>query len=112
MALMPMMAPSGPAGPASAPTSNPGQIADGMSKVRTSVDMLESALPMLELGTPEHKAVLKAITDLSKVVPPSEAIPGVQMTQLAGLQQSAQESAPLQALARSMGQGPQISPVQ
>lgn len=111
MALMPMQMPAGPAGPASPPTGNPGLMADAMSKVRTCVDMLEAALPGLELGTDQHKAVLKAITDLSKVVPATEAVPGVQTAQLAGLQQSAQQSAPLQAIARAMGQGPVIPPV-
>ena len=101
----------GPADPASAPTENAGQAADSMSKVRTAVQMLETALPGLPLGSDPHKAVLSAVQSLSKVVPPSAEVPGVQMTQLAGLQKQAQQSAMLQQLAAAMGQGENIPPV-
>lgn len=95
----------------SPPTGNPGLAADAMSKVREAVHMLELALPNLPTGSDPHKDVLDAISKLSKSVPPSEGIPGVQTAQLAGLQREAQQSAPLQALSRVMGQGPAIAPV-
>lgn len=82
-----------------------------MSKVRTAVQLLETALPGIPIGTSPHKAVLSAIQQLSKEVPSSEAVPGVQMTQLTGLAQQAQQSAPLQALMRQLGQGAPVPPV-
>lgn len=73
--------------------------------------MLEMALPALSIGSEPHKAVLSAVQGLSKVVPPSNEIPGVQMSQLSQLQNRARESAPLQQLATAMGQGPNVPPV-
>lgn len=112
MALMPMMgAGPGPADPASPPSGNPGMAADALSKVREAVHLLELALPNLPTGSAPHKDVLDAISKLSKSVPPTEAIPGVQTTQLVGLQQDAARQAPLMALARSLGQGPNVPQV-
>lgn len=92
-----------------------GLAADSLSKVRTAVQMLEVALPGLPMGSEPHKKVLDAIQNLSKAVPPSNEVPGVQMTQLAGLAQANQKSQMLQQLAAAMGQGgagppPQPSP--
>ena len=103
--VSPMIAPAmGSSGPASPPTGNPGLAAGGMSKLREAVNMLSLALPDLPLGSEPHKAAARAITDLSKSVPASEEIPGMQVTQLQGLQKQAQQSAPLVALMRAMGQ--------
>lgn len=110
MLPMPSMG-GGPAESMSPATGNPGLQADAMSKVHTAIQLLEQALPNLPVGSDPHKDVLDAISKLSKTAPASEAIPGVQTSQLAGLQRQAQQSAPLQALARAMGQGPQIAPV-
>lgn len=74
--------------------------------------MLQQALPGLPIGSEPQKKVLNAIRDLSSAVPASAEIPGVQMTQLAGLQQQAQQTAMLQQLASAMGQGPNVQPVQ
>lgn len=74
--------------------------------------MLQAALPNLPVGSEPQKAVLDAVGKLSKQVPASAEIPGVQNTQLAGLQKQAQESAMLQELARAMGQGPNVPAVQ
>ena len=74
--------------------------------------MLEMALPGLPMGTEPHKKVLDAIQNLSKAVPPSNEIPGVQMTQLSGLADQAQKSAALQQLTAAMGSGPNVPPVQ
>jgi hypothetical protein len=105
------MPPMGPADPASAPTQDMGSQAAALSQVREGVKILEMALPALELGSDPHKAVLSAISSLSKVVPPSSEVPGVQMTTLTGLQKKAQESQMLQQLASAMGQGPNVPAV-
>jgi hypothetical protein len=107
-----MMPTPGPASPAGEPSGNPGAMADSMSKVREAVNMLEMALPGLEMGSEAHKAVLDSIQKISKIAPSSAAVPGVQNTQLLGLQKQAQENAMLAQLTRGMGQGPAIAPVQ
>lgn len=104
--------PMGPADPASAPTPDAGLAADSLSKVREAVNLLELALPGLPLGSEPHKAVLDAVQKLSKTAPPSAEVPGVQMTQLAGLQQKAKQSQMLQQIAGAMGQGENVPPVQ
>jgi hypothetical protein len=75
-----------------------------MSKVREATKLLELALSALPLGSDPHKAVSKAIADLSKSVPASAEIPGIQATELRALQENAQKAAPMQALLRSMQQ--------
>ena len=113
MDLAALMAPTpGPASPAGEPSGNPGAVADGLTQVREATNMLEMALPKLEIGSETHKAVLDSIQKLSKIVPSSAAVPGVQNTTLLGLQKKAQEDAMLAQLARGMGQGPAVAPVQ
>lgn len=98
-----MQAPMGSTGPASPPTDNAGSGADGMSKVREAIKLLEMALPSLPSGSEPHKVVLQCITSLAKIAPASAEVPGIQNTQLMGLQQKAQQSAPMMALMRAMG---------
>ncbi len=93
----------GPAAPASAPTANPGLMADSLSKVREAVRLCELALPGLPVGSEEHKSVMGMITAGAKVAPSSAMPEGVQTTQLQGLQESAQKSAIMQALMRNLG---------
>ena len=102
--------PQGGTGPASPPTGNPGIAADALSKVREAVKMLELALQALPLGSEPHKAVAKAVSDLSRAAPASEEIPGVQATQLRSLAENAQKAAPMQALMRSLQQQQQQPP--
>lgn len=93
---------SAPMGP---PSGNPGQQADALSAVRTALDMLEQALPKLEVKSEPYEAVYRVIGQLNKVIPPTNAVPGVQQSQLRDLQQQQQKSAAMQAVMRSMGQG-------
>lgn len=101
---LPMGGPAaqGPTGSMSAPSPNPGMMADSLSKIGTAVQMLQTALPGLPVGDEVQKAVLDAITKLSKIAPASAQVPGVQATQLRGLGQQAQEGAMLQALMRAL----------
>lgn len=93
------------ASPASQPSGNPGAAANGMAGVRTAVQILQSELPKFPIGSDLHKAVMTAITSLSRHAPEAEASPGVQQTALAGAQQQSQQQAPMQALMSSMGGG-------
>ncbi len=70
------------------------------------------ALPQIPVGTDPHKDVLDAIQKLSKTVPPTAAVPGVQQSQLLGLQEQARKSAMLSQLAASMGQVQNVPPVE
>lgn len=97
---------AGSTGSMSAPSPNPGLMADSLSKIGTAVQMLQTALPGLPVGDEVQKAVLDAITKLSKIAPASAQVPGVQATQLRGLGQQAQEGAMLQSLMRAL-QAPQ-----
>lgn len=76
-----------------------------MSQVRQAVDLLQKALPSLQVGSDAHKSVLSAIQSVSKAVPATAEIPGVQANQLRGLQQQAQQGGMIQALMRAMGSG-------
>jgi hypothetical protein len=91
------------ASPISVPSGSPGSSAGAMSKVREAINILQGALPELSPGTDEHKAVLNAISSMSKYVAPSAAVPGVQKQTLSGLQQNAQQSAMLRSVMSSLG---------
>jgi hypothetical protein len=45
-----------------------GSAAQASNLVRGGLEMLQKALPMLPLGSDEHNAVIKAVSDLSKHV--------------------------------------------
>ena len=93
-------------GPISMPTGNPGQQANALAKVREAIKMLEGALPNIPTGSEPYKAVLDAITKISKHVAPSAEVPGVQQTALRDLGQQAQQSAMMQSLMRSLSPTP------
>jgi hypothetical protein len=79
-------------------------MADSMSKVREAINLLELALPGLQTGSDQHQAVIKALPGLTKAIPATEAVSGIQNTQLLALQQRAQQSAAMQAVMRAMSQ--------
>lgn len=97
--------PLGPTGPAGVPTGNPGLAAAGLAKLRESIKIMEEILPTLQPGTDVHKAVLNAISSVSKHVPASGEMAGVQMTTLRDLQQQAQSNGMLDAVMRAAGHG-------
>lgn len=57
--------PPGGTGPAMAPEGMAGAGAHAQDKVKTGLEMLQQALPGLEMGSELHAAVLKAITQIS-----------------------------------------------
>lgn len=95
--------PSMGSSPISQPSGSPGSGAGAMSKVREAINILQGALPELSPGTDEHKAVLNAISSMSKYVGPSSGVPGIQKTTLQGLTQQAQQSSMLKNLMGSLG---------
>lgn len=62
-------APSGPpggVGGATTPTAMPGMMHQGMSGVKTALEMLQKSVSELPMGSPLHQKVLKFIADISK----------------------------------------------
>lgn len=51
--------------------------------------MMEKALPDLPTGSEEYKAVLDSLQKLTKAIPATAAVPGIQKSALAGLAQRA-----------------------
>ncbi len=84
------------------PSGNPGEAANSTAMVQEAVDMLEKALPGLPAGHPIHKAVVSAISALSKHAPPQAASPGVG---LQGLKQMLMEKMKASPMAAMMGGG-------
>jgi hypothetical protein len=84
----------------------PGNNAAAVAKVLEAIKILQLALPDLPPGTPVHKAVLGAISGISKHAQPANAQPGIQKTTHRELGREAQQQAPMQALMRMLSQGP------
>ena len=89
--------------PISTPSGSPGSQAGAMSKVREAINILQAALPEFPPGSDPHKAVLSAISNISKYVQPSAEVPGVQQTALRDLQAGAGKNAMLQQVMSSLG---------
>lgn len=98
------------ASPVGVPTGSPGKSANALAKVREALKLLTDTLPELEPSSPPYKAVYDAIGKISKHVPPSAEVPGVQHTALRNLAQNAQQSSMMQSLMRSMGSQPGGAP--
>jgi hypothetical protein len=96
----------GHSGPASPPTANLGAMANGMSKMREAIKLIELAIVDFPPGTEQHKDTIDALAKLAKAFPATEEVPGVQNTQLAALQQKARQTAMMQAAMRQIGGGP------
>ena len=58
--------PPGGVGGATTPTPMPGMIHQGMSGVKTALEMLQKSVSELPMGSPLHQKVLKFIADISK----------------------------------------------
>ena len=89
--------------PISVPSGSPGSQAGAMSKVREAINILQAALPEFPAGSEPHSKILSSIQSISKVIPPSSEVPGVQQTALRDLQGNAQKSAMLQQVMQSLG---------
>jgi len=89
--------------PISVPSGFPGAAAGALSKVREAVKILQSAIPELPIGSEPHTEIIKMIEKLSKIVPPSAEVPGVQQTALRDLAKGAGQNAMLQQVMNSLG---------
>jgi hypothetical protein len=86
---------------ATGPSGNAGTAAEGMLKVRAAVKLLESALPMIPMGSPLHDKILSATKGLLDALPDEDpSMAGPQQTNLLELIRSAAQNAPTAMLSR------------
>jgi hypothetical protein len=61
-------APAAHIGPVATPQANPGNAQSGVVAIHNAVDILQKALPSLQMGSPLHGAAMKAVTELTKAI--------------------------------------------
>lgn len=89
--------------PLARPSGNPGEAANGAAMVQEAVNMLEKALSNIPAQHPLHKAVLTAISNLSKHAPPQAASPGINLQALKQLLAQKMQQSPLAGLQAGAG---------
>ena len=109
----PGMPTPGNAPPMAAPQQHQGNMAQAMLQVKQGLELLQKALPMLPMGSPEHTDVMQAIAKLSKHVSKGQESgqdKGMQIQNLLQMIQAA-KSAPNPAIAKMGGMpGPNAPP--
>lgn len=88
------------AGPAAVPQGNQGNLVQAMSLVRNALEMLQKALPMVPMGSPQHADLLKAVAMISKHMEHNEGNKGVDLQSLLQMARQASQQSPVQALNR------------
>jgi len=88
--------------------SAPGQGAHGAAllQVKMALDMLQNALPSIQLGNEIHKDVLQAIQRLSRHLPQGIPTAGAQQSGIQDLMRNTVRNALLQRMMASQGGGP------
>jgi len=103
-------APGGTGG-AMSPSPMGGSSAQGMTGVKTGVEALQKALPMLPMGSELHTAILKAITDISKHMDQNMGGgPQAVIQQLAQMARDQQQNPQRQAMMSMMSGGGSAAP--
>jgi hypothetical protein len=75
----------------------PGNQADGITQLKSAIDIIQSALPLLGTGTPMHSAALNALRQLTRhVAQGGQAAAGTQQTNLQDLLRATVRNALLQ----------------
>ena len=83
----------------------PGNQADAMMKVKAGMEMIQSALPGLGVGTPVHTAALRALQQLSRHMASGSPTAGVQSTMLQDLLRRTMQSGLMQKVAGQRASG-------
>jgi hypothetical protein len=84
----------------------PGNIGQGLMQLKTAVDMIQAALPLLPAGSQQHKDALKAVTSLSRHLPQGQPTAGAQQTQLGDvLRQTIRNALMQRIMQRGSGDG-------
>jgi len=84
-------------------TPGPGNMAQGLIKLKMAVDMIHEALPMLEAGSQPHKDAVQALTRITRHLPQGAPTAGVQQTQLGDMLRNTVRNALLQRIMASRG---------
>lgn len=74
------------------PTPNRGYEAAGLQRLGLVVQELQKLIPLVNAGSDVGQAVLKAVTSLSKFVPPGSVTPAAQNQQIERMAQGNQQS--------------------
>lgn len=82
-----------------------------MADVRNAVQMLESALPHIPMGSELHGEVLNATKSLLKHLQPGDQHPGLDMMSLLQMARQTAASQPMQALMRAYPNNSAMPPV-
>lgn len=101
--------------PATTPVPNRGQEAQALAGLSVIVNGLLKLAPQFGAGTDVGQAVLKAVTALSKHVPPGSTSPGVEDNAMMRMQREQQQQKPMAAMMAARGgqqQQPQPQPGQ
>ena len=101
----PGAAPPGPPGGATMPTPNRGLQANGLALISAAVKVLLRALQVLGPETEPGKDALKAVTALSKHIPPGSTSPGIENNSFQQLQQQQRQDAPMLNVMRAQSGG-------
>lgn len=88
------------AGAASMPQGNAGNIQAALVKVKNATKMLEEALPLIPMGTPEHEKIAKMIAELSKGLGKASENPQLEVGSLLQMAKNNAQSAPMAAMSR------------
>ena len=80
-----------------------GTQAGALQKVNMAVDLLQQALPALGTGSEHHRAVLKAVTDLSRHMAQGQPTAGTQQTALQDMQRANRRNAIMQRVMAQRG---------
>ena len=91
---MPTGQPPTGSSPATSPVPNKGLEAAGMAKLGLVIRQLETIVPLLGAGTEAGRDVLKALTSLSKHVPPGAVSPGVEKSAMDQMQLKMKQQTP------------------
>lgn len=87
--------PGGAAGPATSPGPMAGAASHGAEKLKLGLKALQEALPTQPMGSPIHTAILKALTDIGKVMEKeggAKGDPGAAIQQLIEMARNAKQA--------------------
>lgn len=73
-----------------------------MAQISMAIKLLEKALPMLGAGSAEGKDVMRALTTLSKHLPPGSVTPGIEQTQMQNFMSQQRQAQPQQAMMQAL----------
>lgn len=87
-------------GPIAAPQGNQGNLVQAMSLVRNGLEMLQKAIPLIPMGSPQHADLLRAVSMISKHMETNEGNKGIDLQSLLQMAREASQQSPVQALNR------------